>query len=144
MRHKKTLKKPKRNMQKYKTKKMLTNKKSKKVKKVKKVKKGKKSKKSKSQSGGYGKGTNPLIGNPWNVDSGYYYKHSPYGLGVGGPVPYYGTGSPMPQHGGSLIPTFLSRPMNELSNNLGNLNNMYKGVRANSSSYPWNQNLQPK
>jgi len=105
-------------------------------------KKSKKSKKSNKMKGGYGKGSSPFIGSPWNTTNGNYYSHNKSGIGVGGTTPYYGSSSPMPQHGGSIIPNILTTPYRNIKTGLMNNINKYNGVRNEISPLPYKQNLQ--
>ena len=99
----------------------------------------------KSFKGGYGPGSNPLQGAPWNAtDGGNYYSNSSLGVSVGGPSPYYAqNASPSPQHGGDYnMPNFINRPYNSVLTSLGNFGNQFNGNHQNLTSDPTNQTLQ--
>lgn len=118
-----------------------------KTRKLKKHKGGRK--KNRSMRGGYGKGACPFVGPAWTAagipNSGYYFKHSPYGVSPGGVDPYIGNNSPSPQHpysqaGGGLWQQLVTNPYRQAVGSLANLRNIYKGQRLDSSPLPNVQN----
>lgn len=89
--------------------------------------------------GGFGSGANPFIGCPWNVNKdGYYYKHSPTGIDVGGISPYAGDNSPAPQiSGGGYIPQPINMISDQTMTFLNNISNSIKGRNKFKSPLPF-------
>ena len=112
--------------------------------KTKKTKKAKKMNMQKNKKGGFGPGSNPFIGAPWDpTTGGYYYANSPLGILPGGNPPYYAeNATPSPQHGGIGMPDFLSGPYYSATNKLINVGNQINGLHKIASSNPASQKLQ--
>lgn len=104
--------------------------------------------------GGSEKSSDPFVGPSWSANgapnSGYYFKHSPYGVSPGGVDPYIGNNSPSPQHsysqaGGGLWQQLITNPYRQAVGSLGNLRNIYNGQGMDPSPLPHLQNqLMPR
>ena len=111
------------------------------------------------QKGGFGPGSRPLIGSPWNATKGgdYYSYNGP--IGVGGTNPYFGNLSPSPQRtpgslggasfvqsGGSAVHPLIPQPLLDgYRSVLGftqDLYNRYNGFRPPPSMSPAVQDFQ--
>jgi len=98
-----------------------------------------KKRKERKHRGGYGPGTPPFIGSPWNATgSAYYYPYNTDGIGPGGTPVFPGNNSPSPQHGGSggLMQQLAINPYRGAIGGLGNLANVYNGRSLAPSPYP--------
>lgn len=113
--------------------------KTKKRKTVKSAKSAKTGKKHHMRGGGYGKGSNTLIGAPWDATgAANYYELSKYGVSPGGHEPYPGNISPSPQRGGSggLYQQLVLNPYRGITGGLANLQNVYAGKALTPSPFP--------
>ena len=103
-----------------------------------KMKKTKKRNMRKNKKGGFGPGSDPFIGAPWDPTiGGYYYANSPLGVSPGGQAPYYAqNATPSPQHGGFGMPDFITGPYYSATTSLVNMGNQISGVHKIPSPDP--------
>ena len=135
----------------YKTlaKKVHKRRKSRKPRKPRKSRKSRKPRKSHKMRGGFGHGTNPLIGPPWNASNdAHYYGLSKEPIGVGGSEPFPGyklqlshrvNKSPIVQRGGNLWQIITNASRNTRAF-LAQPINIFKGLPNDNSPMPFVQN----